>query len=408
VVQEIIAVIGGMPVGGMEKMLVNIVDGFDRSNFHFAVLSLSQDNPLASDLDPAISTFTAIPRRWRYDLDPARELRSIIRSRQVDVVWCLGLYEFFFVRVALQGLAARPRVVISIQSTYFAKRRQYLQHWLYARLLTGKEELISACNAQADFWTKAFAIPRSRFITVYNGVDVEHFKPRGGSSQRASIRAQYGIPMDKKVLLMVGRFHTGKRHEDALLALHWLSQHGSVEVPYLMFVGGRSPQRELQMRTLASELGLQDRVIFCGPQSDVRPFYEAADVFVLTSTVETFSVATLEAMAMGLPCVLTDTSGAREMISDGVNGFIVPARDPQAIAAGWQQALEQRSRFDSAAIRQRTVAYFRIEDCVKRYEMLLGSSQTPIRNAAVNGAPRYVPMDESERVSPPIEEDVRG
>jgi glycosyltransferase involved in cell wall biosynthesis len=94
-------------------------------------------------------------------------------------------------------------------------------------------------------------------------------------------------------------------------------------------------------------------------------YYKAASLFTLTSESETFSLAALEAMAFGLPAVLTNVGGAAEMVTDYHNGFLVPPRDPEKIADGWKKALS--FSFDSSVIRKQVVNNFSINQMVKNY-----------------------------------------
>lgn len=81
--------------------------------------------------------------------------------------------------------------------------------------------------------------------------------------------------------------------------------------------------------------GVANEVVFTGAQSDVRPYLSCADVFCLTSDVEALPVSCLEALANGLPAVVTDVGGAREVVRPGLNGLVVPPRSPEA-AVAWE------------------------------------------------------------------------
>uniref|UniRef100_UPI0039C713D2 glycosyltransferase n=1 Tax=Umezakia ovalisporum TaxID=75695 RepID=UPI0039C713D2 len=118
--------------------------------------------------------------------------------------------------------------------------------------------------------------------------------------------------------------------------------------------------------------GLEEYIILKGQQSDVRPFYHASDLFTLTSeSVETFSIAALEAMSCGLPAVLTDIGGAREMVKDGLNGFICDT-SPEDIAAKWAKALGAGLSGHDISLYIRE--HFDLKQMTTAYEQIMGIS----------------------------------
>lgn len=352
-------------------MLVNLVGRLRRDRFDSTVVSLHEDNPLAAAVTAAGIPVVVLRRRWRFDLGPARRIARLMAERRTGAVLCFGMYEFFFLRLALWSRPARPRIVVSIHSTGWTERWRHVQHWVYARMLGGSETIAAVCRAQVDYWTHTYRIPRQRFVVVYNGIDTERFAPSGRPEVRREVRRRWGIPEDAHVVLQVASLSPYKRHEDALEALQRLRSRLAPRACYLMLVGTGPPERAASLRRMAAALGIESQVVFCGVHADVRPFHEAADLFTLTSAwAETFSVAALEAMAMGLPVVLTDVGGAREMVEEGVNGFLVPRLDPEAIAARWFEVLCESS-LDAVAIRRRVVERFDIGNCVRAYEDLL-------------------------------------
>jgi glycosyltransferase involved in cell wall biosynthesis len=142
---------------------------------------------------------------------------------------------------------------------------------------------------------------------------------------------------------------------------------------FLLFVGTGAEERITYLTGIASKLKILNNVRFCGAQDDVRPFYEAADLFTLTSNNETFSIAALEAMSMGLPCVLADIGGAREMIVDGMNGRLVLPNNAKSIASGWASIIDNRMTYDSRKIRSYVIDHFSITECAEKYSNLLRS-----------------------------------
>jgi len=327
---------------------------------------------MADQIDSEAATFTALPRGWRYDMRPARELREMIRNKQIDVIIAFDIFSFFYAWLALWGIQSRPRIFISIHNTRFKSYRHWLQNFIYARLLSANETFLSVCEAQIDYWAGTYHIPRSSFITIHNGVDTELFSPSVDLERNRLTRQQFGIQEDAFVILQVASLAPEKRHEDALLAVKRLVNE--MEQPILLVcVGDATEERKRYLKQLAHGTGVQGHVIFCGIKSDVKQFYEIADLFTLTSSTETFSMAALEAMSMGVPCVLTDVGGAREMIVEGMNGYLVRAGNPDQIAGGWAAGYRNRHCFDRQKIRGWVIENFSLSECARKYQNLIGN-----------------------------------
>jgi glycosyltransferase involved in cell wall biosynthesis len=173
------------------------------------------------------------------------------------------------------------------------------------------------------------------------------------------------IPAHEKIIVQVARVQKEKRHEDAIEALAILNKNRIADKVHLLIVGGGDTDKIVMLQNKVHQLGLQDHVHFLGSRQDVRLYYKAASLFTLTSESETFSLAALEAMAFGLPAVLTNVGGAAEMVTDYQNGFLVPPRDSEKIADGWKKALSHP--FDSSAIRKQVVDHFSIDQMVRNY-----------------------------------------
>jgi glycosyltransferase involved in cell wall biosynthesis len=169
--------------------------------------------------------------------------------------------------------------------------------------------------------------PAKAFVGQW-GVDTSFFSPEqsGGVPHPSSD--------DRKTLrvVSVGRLHWVKGYEYALQALAQVREAG-IEVSYEVL--GEDCGALLSMLTAVRDFGLEEQVIIRGecPDHVVVQALRAADVFVLSSVSEGLSTATLEAMAVGVPVVVTDVGGMRDAVTDGVEGFVVPARDPAGLAS---------------------------------------------------------------------------
>ena len=366
--RRVLFITNGLRVGGSEKLLVEIVNRIDLTRIQPTIASIDADMSLASAISPGRADLHVFPRRWRYDLSPVLKIRKLIVKNEIDIIIPFALFDYSFSRIAAMCLRKSLRTYIYIHSTEPPSQKWYVQDWLYSRLLNGTEHFISVCKAQADYWAKTYGIPRQKFTTIYGGVDLEYFD---ATLPGRNIRQEFHIPPDAMVILQVASFQEHKSHEDALHALKIVSR-SLPHAPFLVLVGTGPQGRQSKLISLAQDLGLADRVAFCGVQDDVRPFYLAANVFTLTSSkVETFPVSALEAMAMGLPCVLTDIGGVKEMIVEGENGFLVKSRDPESIAAGWLLALNQKAPFDKTQIRNLVADKFSMKKMISDLEQLL-------------------------------------
>jgi glycosyltransferase involved in cell wall biosynthesis len=368
---KLLFVIHGLSIGGAEKMLINLVNGLDQTKFSSDIVALSDKNPLANQIRPEMARLFSVKRRWRFDLHPSEEIRKIVINNKINAIIPFGLYEFLFVSRALKNIYPKPQVYISIHSTTSQNIKQFIQNTIYSRLLSSDERFVSVCNAQAEHWSKVYGIPRERFTTIYNGVNVEYFTPIDDPESKKNCRDTLGISKDAFIILQVASLSPHKRQEDALIAFKLYLEKMNNKASYLIFVGDGEITRLKNLQGLAQNLGVFDQVRFCGAQSDVRPYYEIADLFTLTSDrVETFSVATLEAMSMGIPSVITKIGGASEMILEGYNGYLVEPRNPKSIALGWEKISEKRIVFDTTKIRTYLIENFSLSTCIKAYEQL--------------------------------------
>jgi UDP-glucose:(heptosyl)LPS alpha-1,3-glucosyltransferase len=211
------------------------------------------------------------------------------------------------------------------------------QRWSrYHRYVLGAEKAMFAhpalraviCNSQmvADEISHHYGVAAGKLQVIYNGVDCEIFHPRLAVEFRATTRAAAGIPVDAPVLLFVGSGFERKGVPQLLQAAAQMRRADT----HIVIVGA---DRKLKsMRLLATRLGLAGRVHFTGPLKDVRPWYGAADGFVLPTLYDPCPNAALEALACGLPIVTSTTCGAQEWVRAGENGWVVDAIDIPGLA----------------------------------------------------------------------------
>jgi glycosyltransferase involved in cell wall biosynthesis len=151
------------------------------------------------------------------------------------------------------------------------------------------------------------------------------------------LRTRLGIAHGERVVLTVGRLSREKAHID-LLAAYKLLQDTNPAIASKLIIVGDGPERARLEATVDAQ-GLKEHVIFAGQVSEVQVFYAAADVVVLPSHSEGSPNVLLEAMAASLPIVATAVGGVTEVVKTEESALLVPAQDPNALAAAIARVL---------------------------------------------------------------------
>ncbi|OGA92416.1 MAG: hypothetical protein A3G27_08070 [Betaproteobacteria bacterium RIFCSPLOWO2_12_FULL_66_14] len=183
------------------------------------------------------------------------------------------------------------------------------------------------CNSRMvrDEVQRWFGFDAAKLHVIYNGVDLDFFHPALRQQHCRDTRSALGIPAAARVVLFVGSGFERKGLPQLLAALHRLND------PRLHLVVVGKDRAERRLAHAAQLLGLGGRVHWPGPQTDVRPFYGAADCLALPTLYDPFPNAALEALASGLPVVTTTRCGAAELLQQGQSGYV--CSDPDSIEA---------------------------------------------------------------------------
>jgi glycosyltransferase involved in cell wall biosynthesis len=226
---------------------------------------------------------------------------------------------------------------------------------------------VYVCETQRRYWLRRGVCSRRNEV-IYNGVDTGHFH-NASLAEKLACRKSYGISAADYLIGISAVLRPEKNHlqlVDAVAALR------SMGVPARILMIGDGPMRGA-VEARARELGVDTYVSITGFKQEVRPFIAACDVMVLCSVaVETFSLAALEAMAMGKPVIHAKLGGAAEMITPGSNGFLFPAGNTDALVNSLF-ALARRSLAEQMGGVARVIVESRFSEdaMVDRYEKML-------------------------------------
>jgi len=373
---DVLFLLSSLAVGGSERKIARMANRLKEDGVAVNLACLNAPYTLESTLRRDVP-LTKLERGGKFSLSVVLRLRKmIVRDRPATVV-AVNLYQALYVACATFLLPRRPRIVALVNTSTFRGRR--LRKRLYQAVLARFDQVVHGSRAQSHFWEESqprFAQVREKSTVIYNGVDSTHFDPIVAFEAAKRLRSSLGVKPEALLLGSVGRLAPEKNHEVLLSTLRRLRV---ARVDAHLVIAGNGPLREQLLRRAAA-LEIADRVHLVGEFEDVRPVLAALDVFLLPSVaVESFSNAALEAMSMGRPVILSDIGGAREMIDDGVEGYVVSATElgarlPAIIAALYSDARKRQGM--GAAARARAVSRFSMAGMAAAYRGLLQGELT--------------------------------
>jgi glycosyltransferase involved in cell wall biosynthesis len=205
---------------------------------------------------------------------------------------------------------------------------------------------------------RGIGVPPQKLCFINNGVNTNRFAPPDPVSKRA-IRQTLGLAPDALAVIFTGRLVREKRINNLLTV--WPSVRAAFPNAELFLLG--AGDQEPALRQMAG-----DGVHFPGPQSDVVPYLQAADIFTLPSAAEGFSIAMLEAMSCGLAPIVTNVGGAMEILGDGQTGLLIPPDDLPALQNALTKLLQDANLRASmgGAARKRVQAAYSVQISVEK------------------------------------------
>lgn len=366
---KICHVITGLGTGGAQAALHRLVQTLRPPEFEHVVIALGAEGSMSAPIAEAAELHHLGMRAGRLLPHEVWRLRRMLRANRYDVVqswmyhanlmaamagWGDGVPVVWNIRHSLHGLSHEKR------STRWVIRAG-------ARLSRRPARIIfNAAVSRAQH--VAFGYDGGRAVVIPNGFDTRVFAPR--PAERARVRAELGIAPDALAIGLVARVHPMKDHANFLRAARQLcAQHPRA---VFVLVGEGADAHNPELGGLIDKLGLRDRVRLCGRRADIAAIDNALDIAASASAWgEAFPNATAEAMACGVPCVVTDVGDAPAIVDD--TGVVVPPRDAAALAAAWARLADldtEARRALGLRARRRVVDQYAIDAGARRYAEL--------------------------------------
>jgi glycosyltransferase involved in cell wall biosynthesis len=361
---RILEIIPSLDQAGAEKQLVMLAVGLPRPEFDVHVCALTRLGPLVQPLREQQIPVESVEKRWKVDPAAYYRLQRIIRRLKPDLV-----HTWIFAANAYGRQAARSAGVRHVLAgERCVDRWKSWRELAVDRYLAKRTDWIVTNSAGVTDFYVEHGLPREKFRVIPNGIsipdpDQETLEPV--LSQRAALLDELELPAHARLIGAVGRLWPQKRYKDLIWAVDLLKVIR--EDTYLLIVG-EGPERE-RLERFRDLVQITDRVRLLGHRSDVPRLVRQLDCFWLGSGYEGQSNSLMEAMAAGVPVVVSNIAGNQELVEQGVSGFLVPVGDRAGFARWTQSLLEdpQLSRRIGSAARQRMRNEFSVERMVDRH-----------------------------------------
>lgn len=373
---NIVFLIRTLTFGGAERQLVALARGLHQRGHRVRVVVFYAGGPLEPEVTAAGIPVLNAGKLGRWDLlSFVWRLTRILRNERPDIVHgYLGASNLL--ALALR-LAHRGRVVWGIRATdikispddwlgrfevKLAERTSRFANLIITNSYSGKRDVV------------ARGFPPAKTIVIPNGIDVDRFQFDPGG--RVSVRAELGLGEGDVLIGRVGRIYPQKDYPTFLRAAALIAE-SRPRVKFLC-AGSGAPALESELKALSARLGLENRVIWSSARPDMPAVYSAMDLSVSSSAFgEGTPNVVAEAMACGVPCVVTD-AGDSAMVT-GDPGAVVPPGNPRALADAALALLDriEAGSIDRTALRARIVSSLSLECLIDRSEEALISVIPP-------------------------------
>jgi glycosyltransferase involved in cell wall biosynthesis len=265
-----------------------------------------------------------------------------LRKHKIDIVNT----HMFLASFRFTPLAVLARVPVRLETCHLIEKWRLEKGWIkrnsffidrwFSKMQTAILAVSHACKREL------ISIKGSRpenIVVIQNGRGLDMFDPRRSGDARQRLRKLYGFSDDELVFGVMARLELQKGHEYLLEAVAKIVDRRQ---DFRILLVGEGARRE-ELQSMATRLGIANRVVFAGFQSDVVGHYVAMDVMVLPSLYEGLPLCVIEAMAMEKPVIATEVDGTPEVVRHKVNGMLVPSRNAGALSEAIEYTLDHRA-----------------------------------------------------------------
>ncbi|MEW5948590.1 MAG: glycosyltransferase family 4 protein [Thermodesulfobacteriota bacterium] len=349
--------------GGAETVFLQLVQGMAARGYG-CVAAVTGPGWVKEQLENKGIVPVLLPTDGSFDLRFLSSIITCIKGHKIDLVHShlLGANVY----ACLAGMLTGRKVISTFHGSKDMGDRRSVIHTLKGKIVgRGSSRVVAVSDTLKRELCAGNWLRPKKVEVIYNGIDIKKFRTDNAKDYRTSI----GFAKDELLIGMIGNIRQTKGH-DYFIKSAAIVKERFPGVKYLI-VGHASDEDHERLVRLAGELGLENTVHFLGFRQDAHKILSCLDVFVLASTSEGFSIATVEALAAGIPVVCTRSGGPEEIITHEKDGLLVPIRDAGALTEAVCRLLadkELASRLVGEGLK--TAERFSLDRMLDNYEAL--------------------------------------
>ena len=351
-------------IGGTERQVLNLVQGLDTSRFGVEVACLKRFGALLPEMEATGVPITEYKTTSLYNhVAILNQMRFVhhLRKRKVGIVHAYGFHSNVFA-IPPARIAGAAAVLASIRDTgeHLTPMQRRVEK-LFCRMANC---VVTNADAVRNRLTRE-GYEAEKIVVIHNGIELTRYARK---PTELGLHRELGVPSNTPLVAVFARLNELKGIEYFLQAVAGLIERFK-NVRFLIVGDGAS---RVELERYASQLGLNQHVVFLGFRLDVPTLLSEISVSVLPTLSEGLSNSLLEAMAASVPVVATKVGGNSEVVQGGITGILVPPRDADALARAIGQFLEQPSlaaKFGLAG-RERVRKQFALERMTQATERL--------------------------------------
>lgn len=338
--------------GGAETVFINLLKELQHTEFRNVVV-LRGEGWVAEQVRSVGITPRFIDSKGSFNLGYIKALRQLVIGESVDLIHAHLLGSNVY--GALLALICRKPMIATFHGAVDVAAGERFLKAKFSIIGWGASAIVCVSKRLQEELAERSALPARKIHLIYNGVDPDLFCKAPASG----LKEELGIQQDATVVISIGNIRPAKGYEHLVDAAIEMAKRDPNT--YFVVVGH---QRAALFDKLQEQMALapvQPRIHWLGFRQDVADILRQADIFLLPSTSEGFSISTVEAMMAGVPIIATRSGGPEEILSDGETGLLIPIKDPGAIVS----AIE---RLKEPALRQRVTEKAR-ENAQERFSL---------------------------------------